>query len=91
MFSLTKGEQGEYEQGKREQGNIDNRIFGEKVGLIWMILGCQHDKLSRPFTREKVSYRTCLDCGAVTPFNEDTFETFGEFYYPPIVRKISEV
>lgn len=81
MLSLTKN----------EQGKIDKRVFGEKVGLIWTLLGCQHEKLSRPFTRSKTSYRTCLECGAITPFNENTFKTFGKFYYPPIVEQITKV
>lgn len=78
MFNLTKNEQGK---------KIDRRIFGEEVGLIRQLFGCHHEALSRPITRGKTSYRTCLECGAVTPFNADTFETFGKFYYPPVIKK----
>lgn len=81
MFSLSKN----------GQGQIDKKIFGEEVGLIWQVFGCQHEELSRPLTREKTSYRTCLECGALTPFDADTFETFGKFYYPPIVKELVAV
>jgi hypothetical protein len=28
-----------------------------------ILFGCRHDKLTRPFTLEKHTYKVCLDCG----------------------------
>lgn len=64
---------------------IESRIFGEKVGLIAKLFGCGHRDLSRPFGQGKLTYRTCLQCGARKRFNPETLETFGGFYYPPAV------
>ncbi len=73
---------------KNEQGQFTCSVYGEKVGFISKLFGCRHDELSRPFRRENTSFRTCLKCGASTPFDEITFETTRVFYYPPIVKKI---
>jgi len=63
---------------------VEQKVFGEKVGLIAKLFGCGHRNLSRPFSRLKIGYRNCLSCGARKQFNTETLETFGTFYYPPI-------
>ncbi len=45
------------------------------------IFGCWHLKLSRPFTQNGVSRRTCLDCGAHRRFNLDEWKMVGPYYY----------
>ena len=64
---------------------INKEIFGEKVGFMGKIFGCSHENISRPFTLGKIPYRSCLQCGARKQFNPETLETFGGFYYPPVV------
>jgi len=71
---------------KRESVVVDQQTFGKKVGLIWKFLGCGHSNLSRPISRGKIGYRSCLKCGALKPFNTDTLMTSGDFYYPPIIK-----
>lgn len=53
-----------------------------KIG-IWLtrILGCWHTEMSRPFSIQGQSYRTCLDCGAERQFNTRNWEMQGDFYY----------
>ncbi len=65
---------------------VDRLIFGERVGFLGKIFGCWHGNLSRPFSQSKIAYRSCLECGARKQFNKDTLETFGNFYYPPIIK-----
>lgn len=60
----------------------DRNKFGGKVGFLTKIFGCGHQNLSRPFSQNNLSYRTCLSCGARKHFNSDTLETSGDFYYP---------
>ncbi len=43
--------------------------FGSKIGLFGKLFGCWHKRLSRAFTKENISYRTCLHCGARRRFN----------------------
>ncbi len=64
----------------------NNREFGTKIGIIGKLFGCWHKNLSRPFSSEKSSYRTCLHCGARKHFDADNLKTFGPFYYPPVAR-----
>ncbi len=64
---------------------IDRKVFGEKVGVISKLFGCGHSNISRPFTQEKIGYRSCLQCGARKQFDTETLETFGSFYYPPTI------
>jgi hypothetical protein len=70
---------------KRSDPNTS--IFGHKVGLIGKLFGCRHENLSRPFSQNNVTYRSCLDCGARRQFDGQTLQTFGAFYYPPIVKE----
>ncbi len=59
--------------------------FGAKIGLVGKLFGCWHKRLSRPFTNNKSSYRTCLHCGARKRFDAQNLKTFGPFYYPPTI------
>ena len=79
-------------QGVLEQNLIAERVidrtetpFGKKIGLMGKLFGCWHKRLTRPFTNKRVSYRTCLDCGARAEFDVESFRTLGTFYYPPSV------
>jgi hypothetical protein len=72
------------------RGKVDRTVFGEKVGLFGKLFGCWHDNLSRPFVQNNTAYRTCLSCGARRQFNPDTLQTYGAFYYPPVVKKVVE-
>jgi hypothetical protein len=37
-----------------------------------ILLGCRHDKLTRPFTLENQTYKVCLDCGKHIYYSADT-------------------
>lgn len=65
--------------------NRTDRVFGDKIGIMGKIFGCWHKQLSRPFTNQKASYRACLNCGALKPFDTETLRTYGSFHYPPII------
>ena len=68
-------------------GELDRRVFGQKIGLITKLFGCWHLNISRPFTSGKTSYRSCLQCGARKRFNAETLETQGSFYFPSSLEK----
>lgn len=77
------------EQNQKLSAAQEGEAFGKKIGLAAAIFGCWHIKLSRPFTNGKrVSYVTCIRCGARKRFNPDTFATYGAFYYPPKISKL---
>jgi hypothetical protein len=65
----------------------EQNVFGNKLGLMTTLFGCWHKNVSRPFTQENTAYRSCLDCGARKPFNTKTLKTYGNFYFPPIIKK----
>jgi len=52
-------------------------------GWITRLLGCWHKEMSRPFSHQGHSYRTCLNCGASRRFNVGSWEMQGKFYYAP--------
>jgi hypothetical protein len=70
--------------------NRTNTNFGEKVGVAASVFGCWHNRLSRPFTTNRESYRACLQCGARKHFDSENLKTFGSFYYPPIVSPVNK-
>jgi hypothetical protein len=39
--------------------------------LYEILLGCRHDRLTRPFTVEKQTYKACLDCGKHVYYSAD--------------------
>jgi hypothetical protein len=60
--------------------------IGEKIGFFGKLFGCWHKRLSRPVTRNRVTFRSCIDCGARRKFDMERFQTLGPFYYPPTVK-----
>ena len=64
---------------------LDADVFGQKFGVVASLLGCWHENLSRPFGLGKMTYRSCLGCGARTPFDPETLVTHGKFYRPPTI------
>jgi hypothetical protein len=64
------------------------RVSREPKGLTaqlssWLtrVFGCWHTEMSRPFTRDGESYRTCLECGARRQFDSSRWEMVGAYYY----------
>jgi len=54
----------------------------KKVGTWWnRVLGCWHKEMSRPFSDEGDTYRTCLNCGARREFDLGRWKMAGGFYY----------
>ncbi len=39
------------------------RVLRGAIHAISSVFGCQHDRLSRPFTIQQQSYMVCLECG----------------------------
>lgn len=37
-----------------------------------ILLGCRHDRLTRPFTIEQQTYKVCLECGKQIYYSADT-------------------
>ncbi len=54
---------------------------GVLSGWLTRLFGCWHTDMSRPFTLEGESYRTCLDCGAHRKFDAMRWEMVGDYYY----------
>ena len=66
--------------------DIDERVFGRKLGLITRLIGCPHKDVGRPFVEGQTAYRSCSSCGARKQFNTATFETHKNFYSAPVSR-----
>lgn len=49
----------------------------------WLLglFGCQHQQMSRPFSRHGECYRVCISCGAHRRFHPQTGNPLGPFYY----------
>lgn len=71
----------------KQDNDVNTLVFGRKMGLISKLFGCWHKNISRPFSQGKTAYRNCLDCGARRQFNPETLKTYGNFYFPPIIRE----
>jgi len=59
----------------------DKRALHEAVDRIFRrVFGCSHRELSRPFTHQGKTYRTCLSCGMHRDFDLHTWKTFGPYH-----------
>ena len=63
--------------------SVNEQVFGEKLGILTRVFGCQHRNVSRPFSVGKSGYRTCINCGARRQFDPRTLKTYGAFYSAP--------
>jgi hypothetical protein len=63
--------------------NITSKTSSGGGAGNWLtrLLGCWHKEMSRPFSIQGQTYRTCLDCGARRQFNLGRWEMQGDFYY----------
>ncbi len=77
--------------GNSQKQQLDQNVFGAKIGLMTSLFGCWHEKVSRPFSEGKSAYRACLNCGARKPFDKETLQTEDKFYFPPIIRNVENV
>jgi hypothetical protein len=59
----------------------NNPSGGGIANWVTRLFGCWHRKMSRPFSSQGQTYRTCLDCGARRQFNLGRWEMQGDFYY----------
>jgi len=68
---------------KKNNGHaVAGNPSGGAVGsLMARVFGCWHRKMSRPFTEQGQTYKTCLSCGARRQFNLGRWEVQGDFYY----------
>lgn len=60
---------------------IDSPSTGRLNSLMARVFGCRHADLSRPFSRDGRTYRSCLNCGAQRQFNLGNWKMQGGFYY----------
>ena len=62
---------------------LQNIPSGRGIGSGWVtrLLGCWHREMSRPFSSQGQTYRTCLNCGASRKFSVARWEMTGGFYY----------
>jgi hypothetical protein len=64
------------------------RVAGNRVSLraqladlLSRAFGCHHRDMSRPFTLQGESFKSCLTCGARRRFDPRTYKMRGPFYF----------
>jgi hypothetical protein len=60
-----------YDDEKRPSMKILQTIFNF---LYEILLGCRHERLTRPFTLQQQTYKVCLDCGKHVFYSADTMK-----------------
>lgn len=64
------------------QNQVNGSFLTETVsGWLGRVFGCRHRTMSRPFSSDGETYRTCVDCGARRSFSIGEWEMRGGFYY----------
>ena len=67
-------------------------VTGRLNTLVARVFGCRHADMSRPFSRDGRTYRSCLNCGAQRQFNLGNWKMTGGFYYgQPQSREMQSV
>jgi hypothetical protein len=44
------------------------------------VFGCWHRDMSRPITRQRKTYRVCMDCGANRAFDTEHWKMVGPYF-----------
>ncbi|HKO45271.1 MAG TPA: hypothetical protein VJU84_18500 [Pyrinomonadaceae bacterium] len=47
---------------------------------IARVFSCRHRRMGRPFTRDGLTYRTCLGCGMRRGFDLTSWSSYGPYY-----------
>ena len=53
------------------------------VAFDWVrgsLRGCWHRRMSWPITRDRRTYRVCLNCGMCRSFDPKSWKTFGPYF-----------
>ena len=66
---------------------IPTGLFEDLTYFANRLTSCWHLRMSRPFTRESETYRTCLRCGMRRRFDQERWRSTGRFYSSPIEGK----
>lgn len=69
----------QYGQGRT--GSAPAGLTAQLSNWLTRVFGCWHSEMSRPFTHDGESYRTCLECGARRNFDSSRWEMVGAYYY----------
>jgi hypothetical protein len=63
----------------------DQGTVAEKIErFLTLAFGCQHRKMSLPFTRGNLTHRTCVACGARRDVDLVRGIMVGPYYYPTV-------
>ena len=67
-------------------------VTGRLNTLMARVFGCRHADMSRPFSRDGRTYRSCLNSVAQRQFNLGNWTMQGGFYYgQPQTRQIQSI
>jgi hypothetical protein len=70
----------QYGQGRTSALRSEG-LTAQVSSWLTRVFGCWHTEMSRPFTLDGESYRTCLECGARRNFDSARWEMVGAYYY----------
>lgn len=67
-----------------------HRIGRMKDGVVGLF-GCWHPEMSLPITRNNLTYRACVACGAHRLFDPETWKMFGPYFSPEVPQTEAQV
>jgi len=66
--------------------NLREKIAGSLRYFLLRLIGCHHRQLSRPFTREGHTFRSCASCGMRREFDLTTWRSKGRYYQAAVSK-----
>ena len=60
--------------------NLREKIAGSVRYFLQRLIGCHHRQLSRPFTHDGRTYRSCPRCGMRREFDLKIWQSKGRYY-----------
>jgi hypothetical protein len=67
--------------------NLREKIAGSLRYFLLRLFGCHHRQLSRPFTHDGRTYRSCAKCGMRREFDLETWQSKGPYYHAGITKE----
>jgi hypothetical protein len=66
---------------EKPNANVRSKVTESMRYFLQRLISCRHSQLSRPFTHDGRTYRSCANCGMRREFDLATWRSKGRYYH----------
>ena len=73
-----------FRQLEKPNENLCEKLADSLRYFLHRLISCRHWQLSRPFTHDGRTYRSCASCGMRREFDLEAWKTRRSYYFPRV-------